>query len=429
MSVNYDFLRPYKAEAVKLWYERDFIKKEELESKLYSNATILPLKSTTNDNLLFGRGGVVDSDKIYVDASGIPGRVFGCYEVNEPAYKDERVVYCGYLVPQWGHFLVEAVTRLWYFLKNDPTIDRYVFFIEENSERSISGNYREFLELFGVWDKVEIINTPIQYREVIVPERGFKMGQYWSDGFKNIYNSVAKAALSKEPNGNHSEKVFLSRSQLKAFRHKEFNMDMLDEFFQKNGYKVVFPEKESLTDLICILCNADIVATLSGSIQHNMLFARDNTKQIVIEKTAVTVDFVCDINRAKDFDTIYIDANLCIYPVNIGYGPFIMRYSGMLQKFAESFGYLPADAGYESKKRMKKILQGYFKAYSTAYQKKWYMERWEAKQFALAIWEAVNEGYSYFEPYLSGREPFLVRDYINPHNWKSAIKQLLKGSR
>ena len=426
MSVNYDFLRPYKAEAVKVWYERDFEKKEKLEAKLYSNATIIPLKSLVNDNLLFGRGGVIDSDKIYVEESGIPGRVFDSYETDKPVYKNERVVYCGYLVPQWGHFLVEAVTRLWYFLKNDPTIDRYVFFIEENSERSISGNYREFLELFGVWDKVEIINTPIQYREVIVPERGFKMGQYWSDGFKNIYNSVAKAALSKEPNGNHSEKVFLSRRQLKAFRHKEFNMDMLDEFFQKNGYKVVFPEKESLTDLICILCNADIVATLSGSIQHNMLFARDNTKQIVIEKTAVTVDFVCDINRAKDFDTIYIDANLCIYPVSIGYGPFIMCYSGKLQKFAESYGYLPADGKYENKKRMKKILRGYFKAYSKAYMKKWYMERWEAKQFSLTIWEAVNEGYLYFEPYLSGREPLFIREYLSPHYLRRAIILLLK---
>ena len=67
-------------------------------------------------------------------------------------------MYCGYLVPQWGHFLVEAVTRLWFFLKNDLSIDNYVFFIEENSDRSVSGNYREFLELLGVWNKIEVKN-------------------------------------------------------------------------------------------------------------------------------------------------------------------------------------------------------------------------------------------------------------------------------
>lgn len=424
MNVNYDFLRPYKADAVKIWYDREFIKKDSLDAQKYSDATILPLRAQANDNLLFGRGGVIDRNNEYIEESGILGRVFDSYEAREPQYKDERVVYCGYLVPHWGHFLVEAVTRLWYFLKKDSSIDKYVFFIEENSNRSISGNYREFLDLLGVWDKIDIINAPVKYKEVIVPERGFKMGQYWSDEFKSIYNTVAEAALKKKIVTTSVERVFLSRSQLKAFSNKEFNMDMLDEFFQKNGYQVVFPEQKSLSDLIRIIRNADMVATLSGSIQHNMLFALDNAKQIVLEKTAVTVDFVCDLNRIKDFDTTYIDANLCVYPVNIGYGPFIMRYSGMLQKFAETNGYLPADPEFESKQRMKKILQNYLQTYQDVYQKKWYMERWEAKQFALTIWEAVNDGYSYYEPYLSGRKPLFACDYLKPRLLNRVVNKL-----
>ena len=426
MSVNFDFVRPYKAEAVKIWYDREFIKKNSLSAQKYSDATILPLRSNANDNLLFGRGGVIDSNNEYIEESGIPGRIFDSYEVHEPEYRDERVVYCGYLVPHWGHFLVEAVTRLWYYLKKDSSIDKYVFFIEENSDRSISGNYKEFLELLGVWDKIDVINAPTKYKEVTAPERGFKMGQFWSDEFKSIYNTVAEAALKKNVDTTSGKKVFLSRSQLKLFSNKEFNMDMLDDFFQKNGYQVVFPEQQSLSDLIRIIRNADMVATLSGSIQHNMLFAMDNAKQIVLEKTAVTVDFVCDLSRIKDFDTTYIDANLCVYPVNIGYGPFIMRYSGMLQKFAETYEYLPADPEFESKERMKKILQRYMETYRNAYQKKWYMERWEAKQFALTIWEAVNEGYAYYEPYLSGREPLSFRDRLDSGLLKRVKNKLRK---
>ena len=426
MSVNYNYVRPYKAEAVKIWYDRDFIKKDSLVAQPYSDATILPLKAQANDNLLFGRGGVIDSNYEYIEESGIPGRIFGSYESCEPEHRDERVVYCGYLVPHWGHFLVEAVTRLWYYLKNDSSIDKYVFFIEENANRSVSGNYREFLELIGVWNKIDIISAPVKYKEVIVPERSFKMGQFWSDEFKSIYNTVAEAALKKKSDPISGEKVFLSRSQLKAFSSKEFNMDMLDEFFQKNGYQVVFPEQKSLSELICIIRNADTVATLSGSIQHNMLFAMDKAKQIVLEKTAVTVDFVCDLNRIKDFETTYVDANLCVYPVNIGYGPFIMRYSGMLQKFAEENGFLPADPEFESKKRMKKILQNYLKTYQNVYRKKWYMEDWEAKQFALTIWEAVNEGYDYYEPYLSGREPLSLREYLNSRFVKRVTNKLRK---
>lgn len=423
MSICYDYLRPRKAEAVKKWYNKEFIKRESLEALPYSEATILPLRSLANDNLLFGRGGVVEENGNYIDESGIPGRVFYSYETQAHEYKNERVVYCGYLVPHWGHFLVEAVTRLWYFLKNDSSIDKYVFFIEENSERQISGNYKQFLELIGVWDKVEIIYTPTKYREVIVPERSFKMGQYWSDEFKRIYDAAAESALKNNNENSICKKVFLSRSQLKAFRHKEFNMDMLDDFFETNGYQIVFPEKESLSDLIRIIRNADNVATLSGSIQHNLLFAVDSLKQIVIEKTAVTVDFVRDINRIKGFDTTYIDANLCVYPVNIGYGPFIMRYSGMLKKYADENGYLPPEGNYESKKRMKKILQMYFKEYEKVYHKKWYMEEWEAKDFALTIREAVNDGYAYFEPYLSGRKPLFARDYFSLHFIRSVFRR------
>ena len=44
-----------------------------------------------------------------------------------PVYKDEKVVYCGYLVNHWGHFLIEAVTRLWYFMERDATIDVYPY--------------------------------------------------------------------------------------------------------------------------------------------------------------------------------------------------------------------------------------------------------------------------------------------------------------
>ena len=423
MSICYDYLRPRKAEAVKKWYNKEFIKKENLEALSYSEATILPLKSLANDNLLFGRGGVVEENGTYIEESGIPGRVYNSYETQDLEYKNERVVYCGYLVPHWGHFLVEAVTRLWYFLTNDLTIDKYVFFIEENSARQITGNYKQFLELIGVWGKVEIINVPTKYREVIVPERSFKMGQFWSDEFKRTYDAVAEVALREETDTAFSKKVFLSRSQLKAFRHKEFNMDMLDDFFETNGYQIVFPEKESLFDLIRIIRNADIVATLSGSIQHNLLFAVDSLKQIVIEKTAVTVDFVRDINRIKGFDTTYIDANLCVYPVNIGYGPFIMRYNGMLQKYAEKNRYLPPKGNYESKNRMKKILQMYFKEYEKVYHKKWYMEEWEAKDFALTIREAVNDGFTCYEPYLSGRKPLFARDYFSLHFIRSLFRR------
>ena len=64
--------------------------------------------------------------------------------------------------------------------------------------------------------------------------------------------------------------------------------------------------------------------------------------------------------------------------------------------------------------------------YQNVYQKKWYMEKWEAKQFALTIWEAVNEGYAYYVPYLSGREPLSFRDRLDSGLLNRVINRLRK---
>lgn len=128
-KINYNYLRPKKAKVLKDWHEEEFINKVSLSAKSYHNATILPLKKFKGDNLLFGRGGVVDEKGMYIENSAIDRRVQFSYEHDVEEIKDKRVVYCGYLVNQWGHFLVEAVARLWYFLENDKDIDNYVFFL------------------------------------------------------------------------------------------------------------------------------------------------------------------------------------------------------------------------------------------------------------------------------------------------------------
>ena len=119
-SIDYQYLRPKKAEALKAWYDEPLAVTENPAVWRGKNATILPLRRQAEDNLLFGRGGVVDENGEYVPLSGIEGRVQFAYPAEKKEYRDETVVYCGYLVNHWGHFLIEGVTRLWYFLENDP---------------------------------------------------------------------------------------------------------------------------------------------------------------------------------------------------------------------------------------------------------------------------------------------------------------------
>ena len=112
-QIDYSYLRPKKAQWLRRMYATPFPKKQSLAVWQGKNATILPLREVVNEGLLFGLGGVADENGQYVELSGFPERIGKGYAFENPVYKDEKVVYCGYLVNHWGHFLIEGVTRLW----------------------------------------------------------------------------------------------------------------------------------------------------------------------------------------------------------------------------------------------------------------------------------------------------------------------------
>ena len=43
--INYSYLRPKKAKALKNWTEKSFIKRTDIKAYSYKNATVLPLKN------------------------------------------------------------------------------------------------------------------------------------------------------------------------------------------------------------------------------------------------------------------------------------------------------------------------------------------------------------------------------------------------
>ena len=419
-SIDYRYMRPKKAAALKQWCDFPVEVREEPSIWQGSNATILPLRK--DPALQFGRGGVVDCDGTYVELSAIPLRVQHSYPFENALFKDEKVVYCGYLINHWGHFLIEAVTRLWYFMENDPTIDKYVFFIEEGSDREISGNYREFLELLKIWDKLEIISTPTTYREVIVPELGIVCRESYTPKLLKVFDAVAENVVP-DPSWETPEKIFYSRSQFAKGIPYEFGFDCIDNFFEKNGYTILYPEKVPLSRMIHYIRHSKVVASLSGSLPHNMLFARQGQKLEIVERLVINDDNQTDVNRMRELDVTYIDANMPVYSVNF-VGPFIMGYTEQLQKFAEDNGYRAPDSKYLTEAYRKQCFARYMKAYEDLYDYRWFMEDWFA-QFAESLYEGFQAGLGYFGDYINRKKPYRWYHYFEFHYWKQFIKRLL----
>lgn len=422
-SIDYRYLRPKKAEALKKWYDEPLAVTEEPALWRGKNATILPLRRQAEDNLLFGRGGVVDEKGAYVTLSAIEGRVQFAYPVETAEYRDEKVVYCGYLVDHWGHFLIEGVTRLWYFLENDQSVDKYVFFLDEGEQREIKANYREFLELLGIWDQLEIINKPTTYREVIVPELGLYCRTRFTPKLLNVYDEVAKNVVPA-PNWERPEKIYYSRSQFKKGMPFESGYDAMDDFFQRNGYTILYPEKVPLSRMIDYIRHADVVASLAGSLPHNMLFANKGQKLEIVERLVISDDNQTDVNRMMGFQVTYIDAHIPIYPVNF-VGPIMMGYTDCMQRFAADRGYEPPDGQYLTEKHYRRCFVKYMKAYQDLNRYQWFMQDWYMP-FAASLYEGFLAGREFFGDYLNGSKPFRWHHYFEFHYWKQFIKRLLR---
>ena len=54
-------------------------------------------------------------------------------EEEEVADMEEEVIFLGFVRRQWGHFLMDSVSRLWYFLQNPDDSKRWIYFGEQLS--------------------------------------------------------------------------------------------------------------------------------------------------------------------------------------------------------------------------------------------------------------------------------------------------------
>lgn len=423
MNEHYKYLRSQKAKHISIMEKQVFPQIEQLSSDCYHDATILPLRKSDNKYLVFGLGGVVDCNNVYIEESAIKGRVEYPYDYNSYDYYDEKVVFCGYLINHWGHFLTETVPRLWYVLENDKSIDKYVFFIEEGIERVPVGNFKELLQLLGIYEKIQVINKPTRYKNVIVPQLSYKRREYYSQQFKDIFCKVCNS-ITVDSTWRKHRKIYFSRSQCAGAGKKEFGHDCLENFFVKNGYKIIYPEQVSLSEFIYIMRNADKIATVCGTLQHNILFAQDNKNVTILERNVLINDIQLDVNIIKSANYVYVDSQHTVYNVSEGYGPFMMFFTDEIKRYAKDNHMVYPDDEFMGEKYKKNVLKNYLTVYLSAYDYSIHLEKWHYNQIAI-ISEAIKSAEMDFYNYIHRLKPIFFRDYFDIRFQKIIIHNLL----
>ena len=350
---QYKYLYSIHQEVYKKMGNRFLDKRNHLGISEIDNAILLPVKP--DPRCLMGVGGVLDSTHHYVSTSGIlsragvttypekDSRVFEQYvgygyEVNdaELEFVDEDIVYVGFIFNHWGHFLIDFCTRLW--AADVYPGHKLVFITYEKAHVNLHDNIWRFMELLGIDLKnVLFINQPTKFKKVFVPECAYQTNSYYSDLYLDLFEKVARNAKQI---GIEYDKVYFARTAYKAAIDKEIGEESLVNLFKTNGYTIVFPEHLSLDEQIEVIRNSSIIAGITGSVTHNMLFAKPEQKLILLNKTYIKNVVQSDVNILRQLNTTYIDCFKAYLPVTMGFGPFLISVSRELEEFCIDNGFI-----------------------------------------------------------------------------------------
>lgn len=338
MKYNLDYIDDiFRDEFIDLT-NRSYKYRNDIHVSKYNNAIVLPFqpdpKCTTK-----GMGGVMDENDNYVDISATSQEnlMLGGYKIeNKPNYYNEDVIYLGYYIMQWGHFLVDFVPRLW-FLQQNYHGEKLLVLTNHRKSR-ITGNYLKLLELFGITDdKIHYVYEPEKYSRIIVPEMSMIRPVYYSKQSEELYRYIVEKATASKKYPQY-DKIYFSRSRLRKAIMTEIGEPEIERIYRKNGYKIIYPERCDFNELVFLISNCKEFVSLSGTIPHNIVFAKPDTKVVILNKTYRINTIQLMLNAQAGISPIYVDTNICLFPASPGSGPFWMEIEDNFIRYAKQNG-------------------------------------------------------------------------------------------
>ncbi|MDR2962876.1 MAG: glycosyltransferase 61 family protein [Bacteroidales bacterium] len=256
--------------------------------------------------------GVFDKKGIFVKESfslreGKDQRIPHNDVLKNPVYFDFDVVYLGDLSTHFGHFLLEHWDRAYAFL---DTKYQNMKFVMTNDRRidPIPEFVTELARLLGIpSNNFFIISESTKFKNVYVPEQGFRIPQFSTKEFGDIYIKTANN-VKKQYNFDN---IYVSRVALE--NRKVYGEEKIQSIFEKNGYHIIFPEQLSIEEQIAYMKNCKSLAGCAGTALHLALFMPEGGNVIQIKRNSITEDNCGTqylITKTKGLNLVFIDASI-----------------------------------------------------------------------------------------------------------------------
>lgn len=255
---------------------------------------------------------------------------------------DETVVFIGQMRGHWGNFLFDCMARMWYVLQEEHSY-RLAYCgvqIQENALSDPGTSYGRFMELLGIEPErlIEIVR-PVRFRQVIIPELSVFPGTLCADGFTAVYRRAVEnvGRMSGMP---VYDKIYLTRRQMTVC--KELGEKEIEAIFCRMGYTVIAPESLPIEEQIYLFSHCKEMVSMEGTASHNILFAQDGTKQIILRKQNYLNTRQIMYNDMMGIRPDYIDIFYEPYrgfPLNHDAGPFYTGVTSALRRYVNRRGY------------------------------------------------------------------------------------------
>lgn len=187
-----------------------------------------------------------------------------------------RYLFGGMYYKHFGHFITEAIGRLW---ANDEGYDGILMTPKHASLTHFKRWQREFLAMLGLNGLPKLLAHPVQVEHLTVPGQGFGLGSI--SRATPEFKSFIRDRMSRIP-AEGPEKIYISRTKYFA-QGGILAESVLERNLQESGYHPVYAEKIDWHEQISIFRAARKIISLDSSALHMVgLAAKPKTEIAVI---------------------------------------------------------------------------------------------------------------------------------------------------
>lgn len=252
-------------------------------------------------------------------------------------YIDSDVILVGRIYPHFGHFLVEHLNRLWGASK---TLHNVKFMFINNLGIDVQNFVYDFMTIYGIkHDDVIILNSSAKFRRVYIPSQTLNIKSAWI----STKMPIGYRAMANNVQGAKYDKVYMSRTKLPQ-QMRTIGEEKIQKIFEKNGYKIIYPETMSIAEQIAAVADAKFLAGCAGTALHWALFMKPGGTVISLKRNTKQDDFACTqymLNTANDLNSVFIWASLETHKSRHGgsHAPQIIGTTKYLKQFFDDFNF------------------------------------------------------------------------------------------